>query len=175
VMQEYDNSARRAYGQAALFASQEPVADEDPAIREDRRKAYRSLQDFEYGRQLLGEAVRVLGPLRDRPQPIGGPAEQGFLDELVQCGQKFVRLTTDARDAKVKYSEEAQHGYGTSEYMRAMASGSVSAAVARYATRMSARIEPLERLRDRADLAYCDLCTALREHHNLPPLPRIGS
>lgn len=173
LVQEYDNSARRAYGDAWMFASQEPVADEDPAIAADRRKAYRNLQDFEYGQQLFREAARVLGPLRDRPEPLADATAEGSLAALVRCGQEFLRLTGDVRDAKQKYAEEARYGYGSAEFMRAIASGSVSSAVARYAARMSDRIQPLSALLDRADGAYGDLSTALRQAHHLPELPPL--
>jgi hypothetical protein len=175
LMQEYDNSARRAYREAFMYASQEPVADEDPAIKGDRRKAYDNLRVFDYGQELRRAATRVLGPLRDRPAPLDDVTAEGSVAALVRCGQEFLRLANDVRNAKQMYDGEAAYGYGSADFMRSMANGSVSEVVARYATRMIERTEPLSTVLDRADSAYGDLCTALRQAHHLPELPPLGS
>jgi hypothetical protein len=173
-MLAYDNAARSAYRSAYLFASQDRVADEDAAVKEDRRKAYRNLQSFEDLEDLYRRAGRALSQLRAECGQLAGVTWQGPLSELISCGNEFRSITQDVRDSKQKYTQEFQQGYRSSEFMRALASGSPSADVAKYATRMMSRINPLTELLDRADVAYSDLCATVRRSHNLPPLPALN-
>lgn len=172
-MQAYDNNARPAYRRAYLFAVQESTANEDPAIREDRRKAYRNLQDFEDLEELYRRADRALHSLRGQSQLPPESDEEEALSALLVYGDEFQRLTHDVRNAKQKYSEENPYGYGTSEYYRALATGAPSKSVARYAQRMISKVETLRSILDDADKAYADLCAAVRRKYNLPPLPVI--
>jgi hypothetical protein len=172
-MQAYDNNARLAYRRAYLFATQEPVANEDSAIREDRRKAYRNLQDFEDQEQIYRRADRALASLHGQSKLPPESDEEVALSALLVYGDEFQTLTHDVRDAKLKYSEESRYGYGTGEYGRALANGVPSKSVARYAQRMISRVAALRPLLDDADKAYADLCAAVRRQHNLPPLPVI--
>lgn len=174
TMQAYDNEARSAYRSAYLFASQVPVEDEDAAIKEDRRKAYRNLQDFEDLEELYRRAGRAVQQLHAEQEEFAEAAWAGSLRMLINCGNEFQRITSDVRGAKQKYTEEARYGYASPEFMRAMARGLPSKDVAAYATRMISRIEPLTDLLDRADEAYGALCATVRRIHNLPPLPAVN-
>lgn len=176
-MQAYDNGARRAYGDANRLASQAFDRDEDPAITEDRRKAYRRLEKSEDLQELFRRAQRSLyelrGPLEPPRESMCTPGEEEALVRLIDCGQRFVNITRDVRSSKEKYSQDFGN-IDIGAYMRAMASGSPSDAVAVYVKRMLSRVEPLPQLLDEADLAYSALCREVREHHRLPPLPALN-
>jgi hypothetical protein len=170
-MQAYDNAARSAYRSAYVLASQDPAVNEDAAIREDRRQAYRKLQDFEDLHELYRRAGRAIQQLATESEDLASEAWAESLLALISCGNKFQRITHDVRDAKQKYEQAYRYGYSTSEFMRATSDGSSSKDVATYAKRMMSRIDPLTDLLDQADKAYSALCVSARSAHNLPPLP----
>ena len=173
-MQAYDNAARSAYRNAYLFASQDYDENEDAAIKEDRRQAYRNLQSFELLEELYRRAERALRQLRAEREESAGVAWEELVSALISYGDRFRVITRDVRNSKQKYSEEVQYGYGTPGFMRALAKGYPSADVAGYAARMMTRVKPLTELLDRADETYGDLCATVRRSHNLPPLPAFN-
>ena len=173
-MQAYDNAARSAYRSAYVLASQDPVGNGDAAIREDRRQAYRKLQDFEDLHELYRRAGRAIQQLTTESEELSAVAWAASLPALISCGNEFQRITYDVRGAKQKYEQEYRYGYSTGEFMRAMAHGSPSKDVATYAKRMMSRIDPLTDLLDQADKAYSALCVSARSAHNLPPLPTFN-
>lgn len=173
-MQGYDNAARAAYHSAYLLASEDLVGDEDAAIRRNRLKAYGKLRDFEDLHELYRRADRAIQQLCAENEELPGVAWAEPLSALISCGNEFQRITSDVRGAKQKYEQEARYGYGSGEFMRAMARGFPSQDVATYARRMMSRIDPLTDLLDRADQAYSALCVSARSVHNLPPLPAFN-
>lgn len=172
-MQAYDNTARPAYSNAYRYASQGQAEGEDAVIREDRRGAYRRLEEFEDLHQLYRQAERAKQSLSGDGDAVLTPPAEIALHRLLDCGDRFLEITRDVRNRKQRQASENMFGDMGGEYGRALASGAPSNDVARYARTMLTRIEPLVGLLDEANSAYGKLCRRVREAYRLPPPPAL--
>jgi hypothetical protein len=172
-MQAYNNTARLAYSNAYRYASQGQAHDEDPAIREARRSAYRRLEEFEDLHVLYSQAERAKQSLRGDSSSMLAPSAEVALHQLLDCGDRFREITRDVRDRKSRQAHRRLLGDMGGEYGRVLVSSAPSSDVARYARTMLSRIRPLLELLDEANSAYGRLCGSIRNDYHLPPPPAL--